>query len=414
MDDNKELEKLQERLEAKIQEANNAYIEADKEGRKDLSDKQTELKGEIAEIQSSLDKLATSFEKMKTLSDTPKDHIRKAFEEKAEALKGLATGGRNKSEQVHIKHDDLFTKAITAGNALGDRRVIPFDRVIDTPVFDPEERPLRDFFRTGSTTSDTVDWPVEKIPDGALYNFDNEAGAVDSDAAAAKPVSDFEWDLVERRVRDIAHVVTLHKNLMADLAVLQTYLPGRMRDGILREESRQILVGQNGQNEMVGLNQTGSHADFDISGFQAAVIGNNKAVANANFIDILGYAMTQVRLNRYSPSLILLNPSDMYSLMFAVDEDGRYLMNTPNYAYVAAIAEQNTYVPQGEFWTIDANRSNLLLFRDNVTIDFSYENKDNFEKNLVTIRGEERAVQVTERPNGVIYGDFAEAIVVPT
>jgi len=410
-DTDQDIKALQERLEATIKEANNAYIEADKESRKELSEKQKELNDQIKKMAEEQDKMATSFEKMKSYGETPQDQIRKAFESKADSLKEMATGGRHKTENVSIKHEDLFTtKNITAGNALGNRRVIPFDRVVNTPVFDPEERPLRDFFRTGQTVSDTVDWPIEQVPDGASYDFDNEAGPVDSDAAALKPVSDFEWDLIERRVRDIAHTVTLHKNLMADLPILQTYLPTRMRDGILREESRQILVGENASNEMVGLNQAGSNAPFDVSGFQTSVIGNNKLVADANFIDILGYAMTQVRLNRYAASLILLNPADMYSLMFAVDDQGRYLMNTPNYAYVAAIAEQNTYVPQGSFYVIDANRANLILFRDNVNVEFSYENKDNFERNLVTIRGEERAVQVTERPNGVITGTFAAAV----
>jgi hypothetical protein len=50
-----------------------------------------------------------------------------------------------------------------------------------------------------------------------------------------------------------------------------------------------------------------------------------------------------------------------------------------------------------------------LLARENVNVEFSYEHSDNFTKNLVTIRAEERMVQVTERPNGIVRGTFADA-----
>jgi HK97 family phage major capsid protein len=196
---------------------------------------------------------------------------------------------------------------------------------------------------------------------------------------------------------------------MNDLPLLQTYLPSRLRDGLMREESRQILKGQDSNQELIGLNQTGSHVDFDTAGFQAAVVNNGKAVDDANFIDILGWAKTQLRTNNYTGTLALINPEDFYSFMFSVDNDGDYHMNNPVWLYVASIVEQNNYVDQGNFYVIDRNRANFLLARENVNVEFSYEHSDNFTKNLVTIRAEERMVQVTERPNGIVRGTFADA-----
>lgn len=408
------------KIDSAIEKANKAYEEAEKNG-KSTNELTDELKGEIKELVTKydstvkeLDKVKGEFEKARSFRPSSTDAINKAFEENKDSIASLVDKRRDKSAQVTMKAQDFFAKdAMTTGSALGTRRVIPFDRVIDSPVYDPEERPLRDFFRTGTTSADSVEWPIEQVPDSSPqenWNYDNQAGAVDSDSAEEKPQSEFQWDLETRPVRDIAHYVTLHKNLMNDLPLLQSYLPSRLRDGLMREESRQIIQGQDASQEIVGLNQAGSHAEFDVSGFQAAVVNNGKDVAEANFIDILGWAKTQLRSNNYAGTLALINPEDFYSFMFSVNDEGTYHMNNPVWLYVASIVEQNNYIPQGKFFVMDRNRSNLLLFRENVNVEFSYEHADNFTKNLVTIRAEERAVQVTERPNGVIYGDFADAV----
>lgn len=413
-------EKYNEQIDAAIEKANKAYEEAVGNGKAN-NELTEELKGEIKELVNKydetvkeLDKVKGEFEKAGSFRPGGQDMIAKAFADNKEAIASLVEKRRDKSATVQLKFDDLFRKdAMTTGNALGTRRVIPFDRVVQSPVFDPEERPLRDFFRTGSTSADSVEWPIEQVPDSSpleSYDYDNQAGSVNSDAAAEKPQSEFQWDLETRTVRDIAHFVTLHKNLMADLPLLQTYLPNRLRDGLMREESRQIIQGTDANRELIGLNQAGSHAEFDVSAFQAAVVNNGKAVADANFIDILGWAKTQLRTNNYAGTLALINPEDFYSFMFSVSDEGLYHMNNPVWLYVASIVEQNNYIPQGKFFVIDRNRANMILFRENVNVEFSYEHADNFTKNLVTIRAEERAVQITERPNGVIYGDFADAV----
>jgi HK97 family phage major capsid protein len=271
---------------------------------------------------------------------------------------------------------------------------------------------LRDYFQSGSTTADSVEWPIEQVPDSSpleSYDYNNQAGAVNSDIAEAKPESEFQFDLETRTVRDIAHLARLHKNLMNDLPLLQTYLPQRLRDGLNREVSRQILRGEDSNQEIIGLNQTGSHVEFDVSSFQAAVVNNNKTVADANFIDILAYANTQLRLGNYQLTGYLINPADYYSLAFVVNDDGDYLMNTPNWRMIADRVIQSNYVTAGKFYAFD-RRANMILSRQNVNVEFSYEDRDNFQKNLVTIRAEERAVQVTDRPNGIVYGDFADAV----
>ena len=412
---------LQSAIDVKLEKANNAAIEASKQAANDAASKQTEgYKAAMEDLQKSVGDYKTAVDKMhadqnKRMHEASMNPWQKAIREHKDALASMAS--KDKTKSVSFEADLLLKDApdpMTAGNSIDDaRRVIPYQRVVQTPVFDPEERPLRNYISVGSVSSDSVEWHIEKVPGSSpeeSYDYDENAGAVNSDAAGAKPQSDFEWGLETLIVRDIAHFVTLHKNLMADLPLLETYLPQRLRDGILRAESKQILTGQNSQRELVGLDQTGSHAGFADSDFQAALAGAGKDVAKANFIDILGYSLTQLRLNNYSGSLILVNPEDYYTLMFAVNDEGTYHMMTPLYQYVAQLVVQSNYVTKGKFFTLDAARATTLFQRAPVAIDFSYENSDNFVKNLVTIRAEERAVLVTERPNAVIYGDFGDAV----
>jgi HK97 family phage major capsid protein len=425
----KKTELLMSKIDKKIEEANSAAIEAAKtkgeEAANELSEKQKELHGEIKslvtkfeeaqkEIEDSrteVDKLKGELEKAGSFGST--DSYQKEFKEKAEQIKALVNKDLSKSAKLEIKFEDFFQKAtMTTGGSLENRRVIPYDRVINSPVHDPEETPLRNYFQSGTTSADTVEWPIEQVPNSSPqenWDYDNNAAAVDSDNAAAKPESEFQWDLETRNVRDIAHLVRLHKNLMNDLPLLQSYLPNRLRDGLNREVSRQILLGADGSQELIGLSQTGSHVDFDVAGFQAAVVNNNKTVPNANFIDILGYANTQLRLNNYNLTSYLINPADFYTLAFTVNDDGDYLMNTPNWRMIADKVIQSTYVTSDKFYAFD-RRANTILSRNNVNVEFSYEDRDNFQKNLVTIRAEERAVQITDRPNGIVYGDFSDAI----
>jgi len=430
MTPDEKVQAIQKALDTKVDELNKAYQENDKiRGQENdkANERIEELKGqvteysekfeaaqkELEETRTDVDKLKADMEKQSYGRKSVRDVYGDAMKAKEEAIKGMSEKATGKHTGFQVKADDFFRKdTMTTGGSLEDRRVIPYDRVIQAPVFDPEETALRQYFNVASTTADSVEWPIEQVPGSSPqenWDYNNQAGSVNSDDADIKPESEFQWDLETRTVRDIAHLARLHKNLMNDLPLLQTYLPNRLRDGLLREESRQILLGADGSQEIIGLSQTGSHAPFDVSGFQAAVVNNNKTVADANYIDILGYAKTQLRLNNYVASRILINPEDYYSLMFVVDDEGRYLMNTPNWQYVAGLIVQSNYVTAGKFYTFDS-RANTLFQRQNINVEFSYEDRDNFQKNLVTVRAEERIVQVTDRPNGIIYGDFAEAV----
>jgi HK97 family phage major capsid protein len=53
------------------------------------------------------------------------------------------------------------------------------------------------------------------------------------------------------------------------------------------------------------------------------------------------------------------------------------------------------------------NSAAFLFERQGITVEFFDQDRDNVQKNLVTVRIEERIACVTQRPEGIVYGEFA-------
>jgi HK97 family phage major capsid protein len=60
---------------------------------------------------------------------------------------------------------------------------------------------------------------------------------------------------------------------------------------------------------------------------------------------------------------------------------------------------------QGKFLIGQLNGSAMVYNREGSTVEMGYIN-DDFTKNLVTIRAEERLGLGVDRPTGILYGNF--------
>jgi HK97 family phage major capsid protein len=69
-----------------------------------------------------------------------------------------------------------------------------------------------------------------------------------------------------------------------------------------------------------------------------------------------------------------------------------------------------TAVDEGEFLVGNFMMSSQIWDREDATVDISTEDRDNFVKNMVTIRAEERLALTCYRPEALIYGDFDDVV----
>ena len=63
-------------------------------------------------------------------------------------------------------------------------------------------------------------------------------------------------------------------------------------------------------------------------------------------------------------------------------------------------------MPAGKFMVGAFNMGAQVFDREDANVQVSTEDGDNFTKNLVTIRGEERIALAVFRPQSFVYGDI--------
>jgi HK97 family phage major capsid protein len=130
-------------------------------------------------------------------------------------------------------------------------------------------------------------------------------------------------------------------------------------------------------------------------------------------LDALFKALTKIRSNAFfEPDAYVLNPLDWELLALAKDVNGQYYAGGPFLAAYAAAAYQpfpplwgkpaviTTAIPQGTALAAAFKISGELYPRTGLTISMTNSDQDDFIKNLVTIRAEQRAAFGVVHPLG--------------
>jgi HK97 family phage major capsid protein len=281
-----------------------------------------------------------------------------------------------------------ITTGGTAGTgAVGDG-VAP-DRLAG--IITPSNRPMtiRNLLMQGRTASNVVQFVQET-------GFQNMAAPVAE--GGAKPQSDLTLELIDANVRTIAHWMKASNQVLADIPLLQSYIDGRLRYGLQYEEELQLLTGDGTGQNLPGL--IGQATAYDTALTQD----------DDQQIDLLRRAMLQVRIAEYRASAVVLNPIDWAIIETLKDANGRYIFGDPNGLRPPAIwgkpVVDTNAMPQGHFLVGAFDVAAQVFDREDANVQVSTEDGDNFTKNMVTIRAEERLALAVYRPQSFVYGAF--------
>ena len=95
----------------------------------------------------------------------------------------------------------------------------------------------------------------------------------------------------------------------------------------------------------------------------------------------------------YMPNIVLWNTIDKYKSMLIKDDEGRYLMppfvaviNNKEYTIDGMEVRSNPNVPANTCYVLDSTKGTVYM-RRGIGLELSYENKDNFETETVTMKG---------------------------
>ncbi|OAZ61304.1 Major capsid protein [Acetobacter pasteurianus] len=284
-----------------------------------------------------------------------------------------------------------ITSAVAGTSGTG---LVVADRVAG--IVAPPQRKLvvRDLLMPGNTSSNAIDYVKET-------GFTNNAAEVAENPSAAKPKSDITFDLENLPVRTIAHFVLASVQVLADAPMLASYINGRLIYGLKLREDNQLLNGDG-----TGVNLKGLMAQA--TGYAQP---SGVKVESATMIDTLRLAMLQATLAEYPATGHVLNPTDWASIELTKDAQSRYVFANPvglasPTLWGLPVAESLS-MAAGNFLTGALQYAAQVFDREEAAVAISTEDSDNFQKNMVTIRAEERLALAVYRPEALIKGTFA-------
>jgi HK97 family phage major capsid protein len=312
----------------------------------------------------------------------------------SDEFKELQAKGRG-TARYHLKSNATLTSATSGAGGVGD--AIQPHRV--PGIVAPPDRPMtvRDLFAQGQTTSNAVEYVKES-------GFSNNAAAVAENPDSAKPKSDLTFDIAQTTVKTLAHIFKASKQALDDVPMLASYIDTRGRYGLKYLEEQQLLSGNGMTNNLLGvIPQATTFSETTLLQYAKAPISR---------ADILRLAMLQVRTAEYRATGIVMNPLDWAAIeLDKSTEDERYIWASPRGLAAPGMwslpVVDTMAIPAGQFMVGAFNIAAQVWDRQQATVEVANQNNDDFEKNILAIRIEERLALTVYRPQSFVHGYFA-------
>lgn len=357
-----------------------------------------------AETKATVDELALKFNSLTEAEKQLKAKLGEVEQEFARLPSASAPQNRDSLGQTVIKSEAL--KAFAASLEGGKRVNIPVSAALLSTdvaqgIVEPQRLPgidvaakqrlfIRDLIAPGRTTSPAIFWVQQT-------GFVNAAKVVAE--GTAKPYSNISFAPKLTGVSTIAHMFKASKQIMDDFAQLQSTIDVEMRYGLKYVEEQEILFGDG----------TGVHLHGIVP--QASVFDPAFEVEARSGIDDLRLAMLQAQLARLPASGHVLHFIDWAKIELTKDSLGRYILANPlglagPVLWGLPVVATEAAGFQGKFLTGAFQTGAQLFDREDANVVISTENADDFEKNMISVRCEERVALAVKRPEAFIYGAF--------
>lgn len=312
----------------------------------------------------------------------------------SEAYKaGNLTGSSRASIKVSADRAAITTANTTvgAGRSPGTS-LVPGQRVPGIFGLPERQMTIRDLLLPGQTSSNNVEYVKET-------GYTNAAAPVAE--TTAKPYSDLTFDMTSAPVRTIAHLFKASRQILDDAPALRSYIDGRARYGLRFVEENQLLNGSGTGQNIAGL--VPQATAFVPAFTPEAVTG----------IDRLRLAVLQVVLAEYPATAFVLNPIDWAKIELTKDAGENYIIGNPQGSLTPTLwnlpVVSTQAMASGQFLTGAFSYAAQIFDRMDIEVLLSSENVDDFEKNMFTIRAEERLALAVYRPEAFVTGAVAAA-----
>ena len=371
-----------ETIDAKVQEA---LKELDPEVLTKVVNDSKELKTQLEEVEKQNTKLEEALETQgiaitklkegggssKTISF--KEAINKGLRDNIDALKSMKESNNRQGVRIEMKAAAnmlLETNIVANAQIPQAEREAGITRVVRRMPY------ILNLVSVGTINSNLWEWVQQVNPDG---------DAAMTAEGVKKAQIDFDLALAEASVKKITAFIKVSKEMLDDVDLIEAEINEELREVINLKIDTQLLTGDGTGQNLTGINANAT--PFAAGSFATAVDQPNNA-------DVLRVAINQINIAQFTPTDIILHPSDITAMELEKASDGHYIL-PPFRSIDGTIIKgvpvtQNTGVTEGEYLVGDFSKSGVR-FKEGLTFDVGYED-DDFTKNFVTILAEARLV----------------------
>jgi len=348
-----------------------------------LSEQAIEIGDRLAELEQ---KQSARFES-EPEAKTPGDMLTESDEFKT-MMQYKRGGARVEFKTAIVNATPAMTTPLVAGHRLGGIVTEP-NRALR----------IRDVMQVGRTTSNLIFFAKENVYTNAAAVVRSATSPIVAAENVTKPESAITFTSDQEAVVTIAHFIPVSKQALADSAFLASYINSRLMYGLKLTEDDQLLNGTGLTGYITGLN-TGATA-------YAQADSPNAYSTNLDFIRD---AARQCQASNYAPDVVILNPKDWSDIELQKETTGGYIVGDPqgslsNSLWGMRVVITNTQ-GAGTF-TVHSSQSAQIWDREDASVEISYEDSTNFQKNMATIRAEERLALTVYNVLGTVKGTFS-------
>lgn len=235
----------------------------------------------------------------------------------------------------------------------------------------------------------------------SLREASNTNNAAEVAQAGAKPESDVTFEQYNVPIETVAHWIKVSNQLMADAPAVAAYIDTRLRDGLAQRVDAQLLNGNGTTPNLSGLTNAGNFTAFT-------------PTSGANLVESINKAKYALWSTGNMPDTVIVNPADWGAMELEREGSGSgaYLYGAPGTnagtsPFGVQVVMSNN-MAAGSFLIGSMRASATIYQRQGAVVEMGFIN-DDFTKNLVTIRAEERLALAVDRPTGIMFGAITAA-----
>ena len=276
--------------------------------------------------------------------------------------------------------------AITSGSASAGSLISP-QRETEIVGLPRRQTFIRDLLSTNTTTSNLI-WYAKQLA--------RSLNAAVVAEGALKPESNLTYTSAEAPVRTIAHWIPVSRQALDDATMLQGEIDSELIFGLDLAEEAEILNGAGGTDHLAGLIPA------------ATAYGGTHEPAGATAIDRLRFAILEASLALYPADGIVMHEIEWAKIEVSKDMSGWYLVGNPLGILGPTLWGKRVVATAGiapASFLVGAFKAAATIYdRMDTEVLISSEDRDNFVKNMLTIRAEKRLALAIKRPGALIKG----------